>query len=76
MNLAVFVTRLYQKTFSPDHGPLGVYFGTNRCKFFPSCSEYTLRALRQYGLFFALVVSLKRIFRCHPFSSGGYDPIP
>ncbi|MBI2640954.1 MAG: membrane protein insertion efficiency factor YidD [Candidatus Sungbacteria bacterium] len=66
---------LYQKTLSPDQS--GLYFGSAYigCRFFPSCSEYARRAISQYGLIKGCVLSLKRIFRCHPFNPGGYDPI-
>lgn len=66
---------LYQKIFSPDHGMFASAFGNTRCRFFPSCSEYTLRALSQYGLFKGAVLSVKRILRCGPWSAGGYDPV-
>lgn len=65
----------YQKNFSPDHGALKYFFGNNRCRFFPSCSEYALVSLSQYGLLRGLVVSLGRVLRCYPWSKGGYDPV-
>lgn len=45
------------------------------CRFYPSCSEYALDALRKYGLVKGLWLSVKRIARCHPLSEGGYDPV-
>lgn len=69
------LVRSYQAIFSPDHGTFGRIFGFMRCRFYPSCSEYTLQALRQYGLFSGGVASLKRIVKCNPFHPGGYDPI-
>ena len=66
---------LYQRTLSPDHGIGTEIFGRVRCRFFPSCSEYTVRALSQYGLLRGVVVSLKRIGKCGPWSAGGYDPV-
>ncbi|GEM_PF-101758 len=63
--------RIYQKTISPDHG----VFKNPRCRFFPSCSEYTLQSLRQYGLLKGGMFSLLRIAKCHPFHRGGYDPV-
>ncbi len=66
---------LYQRTLSPDHGLGREIFGNFRCRFFPSCSQYTLSALSQYGLLRGVVVSLKRIVRCGPWNKGGYDPI-
>ncbi|HWP93938.1 MAG TPA: membrane protein insertion efficiency factor YidD [Thermodesulfobacteriota bacterium] len=45
------------------------------CRFYPSCSEYSLQAFRRYGFSRGLWLSLKRISRCHPQSAGGYDPV-
>ncbi|HMO17727.1 MAG TPA: membrane protein insertion efficiency factor YidD [Oligoflexia bacterium] len=50
----------------------------NRCRFHPACSDYFLEATQKYGLFKGVLIGLKRIFRCHPFSGGGggVDPVP
>lgn len=45
------------------------------CRFYPSCSQYANEALSQYGLFKGTHLSIRRLLRCHPWSSGGYDPI-
>ncbi|MBI2486491.1 MAG: membrane protein insertion efficiency factor YidD [Deltaproteobacteria bacterium] len=45
------------------------------CRFYPSCSEYSVEALRKYGFSKGLWFSLKRIAKCHPLNAGGYDPI-
>ena len=45
------------------------------CRFYPSCSEYAIEAVERYGVLAGLTKSLKRIFRCNPFSAGGYDPV-
>jgi putative membrane protein insertion efficiency factor len=47
-----------------------------RCRFAPSCSEYALAALAEYGAVRGLWLAVKRIARCHPFNPGGYDPVP
>ena len=47
----------------------------NSCRYFPSCSEYSLEALKTYGLLKGLFLSLKRILSCHPWSNGGLDPV-
>ena len=46
------------------------------CRFVPSCSEYTLRALERYGSLRGLLLSANRLLRCHPFSRPGVDPLP
>ncbi|MEE2960084.1 MAG: membrane protein insertion efficiency factor YidD [Myxococcota bacterium] len=47
-----------------------------RCRFYPSCSEYGLQAVRSYGGVVGFKLGLSRILRCHPFNRGGYDPVP
>ena len=66
VKVAVRVIRLYQEVVSPIIPP--------RCRFHPSCSQYAVDALLQYGLPKGLLLSLRRISRCHPFHPGGYDP--
>lgn len=57
----------YQKYISPILG--------NNCKYYPSCSEYTKQAIDKYGAIKGSFYGIKRIFRCNPFSKGGYDPL-
>ena len=45
------------------------------CKFYPTCSEYTKQAIEKYGAGKGLLLGIKRILRCNPFSKGGYDPL-
>jgi len=45
------------------------------CRFYPSCSSYSLEALGRYGAFKGLWLALIRILKCHPFHPGGYDPV-
>ncbi|MEK9685863.1 MAG: membrane protein insertion efficiency factor, partial [Methylophilaceae bacterium] len=40
------------------------------------CSEYTIDALKKYNIFYALLLVIKRIFKCHPWNRGGHDPLP
>ncbi|HHF98375.1 MAG TPA: membrane protein insertion efficiency factor YidD [Candidatus Aerophobetes bacterium] len=45
------------------------------CRFYPTCSEYTLQAIEKYGARRGVLLGFKRILRCHPFNPGGYDPL-
>tara|TARA_B100000614_G_scaffold227176_1_gene218173 strand:+ start:323 stop:559 length:237 start_codon:yes stop_codon:yes gene_type:complete len=45
------------------------------CRYFPTCSEYSIEALKTYGLFKGLLLSIKRILSCHPWGNGGFDPV-
>ena len=64
----VLMVRLYQTTLSPLLG--------GRCRFVPSCSEYCIQAIRQWGIAKGGWLSLRRLVRCHPFTPGGIDPVP
>jgi len=46
-----------------------------KCRFDPSCSEYAKQAFSKYGLFRASFKTIKRLLKCHPFGSYGYDPV-
>jgi len=59
--------RFYRKHISPGMRP--------RCKYFPTCSEYALEAVEEYGAFRGLLMGAWRILRCNPFSEGGFDPV-
>jgi len=50
------------------------FFGTG-CRFEPTCSEYAHQAISTRGVIMGLLLSIKRILRCHPWSKGGYDPV-
>jgi len=70
------ILRLYQRTVSPDHGWLRVFYPRGFCRFHPTCSEYGRLAVGRYGVRRGLVLALWRVGRCHPWSAGGYDPVP
>lgn len=46
------------------------------CRFYPSCSEYGMTAIRRFGAVKGGYLTFWRVFRCNPFSHGGYDPVP
>ena len=47
----------------------------NNCRYFPNCSDYRIEALRTYGFFKGLFMTIKRVLSCHPFKEGGIDPV-
>ncbi|MFC1682998.1 membrane protein insertion efficiency factor YidD [Candidatus Zixiibacteriota bacterium] len=64
---AIFFIRLYQASFSP-------LFPAS-CRYSPTCSQYSIEAFSKYGIIKGLLMSARRILRCHPFHPGGYDPV-
>jgi putative membrane protein insertion efficiency factor len=46
------------------------------CRFYPSCSDYALRAIERHGTFRGLRLTIWRLLRCHPLHPGGFDPVP
>ena len=65
--------RFYQAVFSPDKGIFKKT--TPTCRFFPTCSDYALRAVEKFGILKGGILAAKRILKCHPFNEGGYDPV-
>ena len=65
--VCIFIIRGYQLFISPLFPP--------QCRFNPSCSNYTIQAIEQHGSLVGLYYGLKRLLKCHPFNSGGYDPV-
>ena len=64
----VAVIFAYRATLSPFVG--------RQCRFHPTCSLYALDAYRRHGAWIGTTLTFKRVLRCHPFSRGGYDPVP
>ncbi|MCE7764849.1 membrane protein insertion efficiency factor YidD [Pseudomonas putida] len=48
----------------------------SRCRFHPSCSQYSIEALRTHGALLGSWLTLRRLLRCHPLHPGGFDPVP
>jgi len=46
------------------------------CRYTPTCSQYAIEAVMKYGIFKGGWLAIKRISRCHPWGSSGYDPVP
>ena len=59
--------KFYRKFISPLKRP--------SCRFYPTCSMYTLEAVERYGALKGSFMGIKRILKCHPFNKGGYDPV-
>jgi hypothetical protein len=69
----IFLIKLYQKTLSPDHGPMKKYFSSGFCRFHPTCSQYTIEAIKKNGAIKGSLIGFWRINRCNPWSKGGLD---
>lgn len=65
--LLIFLIHAYRLLFSPLLPP--------SCRFYPSCSHYSLEAIRRYGPFKGGYLTIRRLLRCHPWHPGGYDPV-
>jgi len=73
--ILVKIIRIYQKTFSFDHGFFKVLFPYGYCRFHPTCSEYAAQAIAKYGVIKGGAKAAWRILRCNPFNKGGFDPV-
>ncbi len=58
----------YQKFISP--------YLPNSCRYFPTCSQYSIEAIDQHGSIKGFILTVLRILRCNPFFKGGHDPVP
>jgi hypothetical protein len=64
----ILIIKIYQLLISP--------ILPANCRYQPTCSHYTVEALKKYGIFKGGWLGIKRISRCHPWGSSGYDPVP
>ncbi|WP_278078290.1 membrane protein insertion efficiency factor YidD [Syntrophomonas wolfei] len=65
--MLIKLIKIYQKA---------TFFKPASCRFYPSCSNYSIEALRKYGIVKGGWLTVKRLARCHPYNPGGYDPVP
>ena len=65
--ILIYLIKFYRRFISPLKKPC--------CRFYPTCSEYFMQAVEKYGAFKGSRLGIKRILKCHPFNSGGYDPL-
>ncbi|MBO5275462.1 MAG: membrane protein insertion efficiency factor YidD [Clostridia bacterium] len=66
--LLIWLITRYRRYISPLKAPC--------CRFTPTCSQYAIEAISEWGCIIGLALSLWRILRCNPFGRGGYDPVP
>ena len=67
-DILISIIRFYRKHISSKFPPT--------CKFYPTCSEYGLTAIERFGAFKGSLLTIWRLIRCSPLTSGGYDPVP
>ncbi|MFO7946485.1 MAG: membrane protein insertion efficiency factor YidD [Armatimonadota bacterium] len=63
----IFCIRIYQRLSR---------YTPRICRFTPTCSQYTIRALQLHGFWRGIALGIARVCRCNPFNPGGYDPVP
>lgn len=66
--LVIFLIKTYQLGVSPFIG--------NNCRFSPTCSQYMAEAINNNGVVKGCWLGIQRLFKCHPWHPGGYDPSP
>ncbi|MCK9443760.1 MAG: membrane protein insertion efficiency factor YidD [Tissierellaceae bacterium] len=67
--IIILIIKFYQKVISR-------YILTGRsCRFYPTCSDYSIQAYEKYGIVKGTYLSVNRVLRCNPFNEGGYDPL-
>jgi putative membrane protein insertion efficiency factor len=75
--IAIFLIIIYQKTISPDHGIFKNWvkakYPAGYCRFFPTCSDYSIGVIKKYGLVLGAIKTVWRILRCNPWGKGGVE---
>ncbi|MFD1671257.1 membrane protein insertion efficiency factor YidD [Agrilactobacillus yilanensis] len=66
--IMIYLVRFYQRFISPLFPP--------SCRYYPTCSNYMLSALKKHGFIKGFIMGIARIIRCNPFIRGGVDPVP
>ncbi|MCH5325711.1 MAG: membrane protein insertion efficiency factor YidD [Duncaniella sp.] len=66
--LLIAPIRFYQGAISPHFPPM--------CRFIPTCSSYAVEAIERHGAARGLLLTVRRLSRCHPWGGSGYDPVP
>jgi len=66
-NILIYLIKIYKLILSPILGP--------SCRYLPTCSDYFIESLNEYGLIKGFTKGTKRILSCHPFGEHGYDPV-
>lgn len=67
-NIPIFFIKIYKKIISPLFPP--------RCRYYPTCSNYSIEAFKKHGFIKGIILSFWRLLRCNPFSKGGIDYVP
>ncbi len=66
--ILIIPVKIYQLSISP--------LLPNSCRYTPTCSSYAIEALKKHGPIKGLILTIKRLSRCHPWGGHGYDPVP
>lgn len=66
--LLIAILKIYKRVLSP--------MLPSACRFHPTCSVYAMEAIDRYGAIRGTGLAISRIFKCHPFHAGGFDPVP
>ena len=67
-HIFILPIKIYQRLISP-------FIGAS-CRYMPTCSDYAIEAIDKFGIIKGTILSIKRILKCNPLGSSGYDPIP